>query len=254
MIRLKDVTFRYPDGEQDILSHISLKILPGVPVSIMGANGSGKSTLARCLNGLLLPVSGLVEVEGFESRQEADNERIRRLVGMVFQNPDNQIVSTTVEREIAFGMENLSFPYRQMIDTVKDLLTEFNLVEYRSRSPHYLSGGEKQLLALAAVLAMQPLYLILDEPTSLLDPYSRKKILTTIFQNSNGRFKNVTPVLITQYPEETFFTERLIILHHGKIEFNDSPGRVFTNPERLLQIGINVPIEYKLNLGRQVEN
>ena len=105
MIRLKDVTFRYPDGEQDILSHISLKILPGVPVSIMGANGSGKSTLARCLNGLLLPVSGLVEVEGFESRQEADNERIRRLVGMVFQNPDNQIVSTTVEREIAFRSE-----------------------------------------------------------------------------------------------------------------------------------------------------
>lgn len=254
MINLKDVTFRYPDSEQDILSLISLTVSPGVSVSIMGANGSGKSTLARCLNGLLLPSSGSVEVEGYNSRREVDNEHIRRLVGMVFQNPDNQIVSTTVEREIAFGMENLSFPYRQMIVTVKDLLTEFNLLEYRNRSPHYLSGGEKQLLALAAVLAMQPLYLILDEPTSLLDPYSRKKILTTIFKNPNGRFKNVTPLLITQYPEETFFTERLIILHRGKIEFDGSPEQVFANSERLQQIGVNVPLEYKLNLGRQVEN
>ena len=248
MIEVKNLSFKYPDSDSFILQNISFRIKSGFSLSIMGANGSGKSTLARCLNGLQLPSSGSVFIENLQVDLEKDNERIQQLVGMVFQNPDNQIVSTSVEREIAFGMENLSFPYHKMVQTVDLLLKEFNFSQYRLRPPHMLSGGEKQLLALASVLAMEPSYLILDEPTSLLDPYSRKKMLETIFSDPGSRFHKITPILITQFPEETFFTERLMILDRGKIIYDDFPQQVFKHSEKLLKIGVAVPIEYQVDL------
>ena len=247
MIKVQNLFFKYPGSDSPILQDISVLIESGCSLSIIGANGSGKSTFARCLNGLHLPTSGSILIENLQVDVEKDNERIRQLVGMVFQNPDNQIVSTSVEREIAFGMENLSVPSDRMVQTVDKLLMEFNLSQYRYRPPHNLSGGEKQLLALAAVLAMEPSYLILDEPTSLLDPYSRKKMLETIFTDSNKRFHQITPILITQYPEETFFTERLIVFNHGKIIYDDSPQQVFKNSQKLIKMGIAVPVENQMD-------
>ncbi len=254
MIFIDKLSFTYPGTDWASLHNVSLQIADGETVSIMGANGSGKTTLARCLNGLLLPTSGRVMVNQLRTDLESDNEQIRQLVGMVFQNPDNQIVSTSVEREIAFGLENLNVPHEHMIKTVDNLLAEFNLERYRKRSPHYLSGGEKQLLALAAVLAMTPAFLILDEPTSLLDPFSRQQILQAIFRNGNSGLAQVTPILITQYPEETFFTERLIVLDQGQVIFDDSPRQVFNQVEELNRIGIGVPVEYQLRLGSEDEN
>jgi energy-coupling factor transport system ATP-binding protein len=252
MIKIENLTFQYPNSEIQNLKNISFELAEGQSVSMMGANGSGKSTLARCLNGLIEPTSGSVLVDALNTNIEIEKEQVRQKVAMVFQNPDNQIVSTTVCREIAFGMENLSVPHNEMIRRVDQLLDEFDLKKYKNRPPHFLSGGEKQLLALAAVIAMQPNYLILDEPTSLLDPYSRKRILETIFNNFNGRFKKITPILITQFPEETFYTERLIVLDQGEIVFDDSPGHVFKQVERLNQIGINVPVEFQLGLDQTI--
>ncbi len=248
MIEVKNLSFKYPDSDSFILQDISFRLKSGFSLSIMGANGSGKSTLARCLNGLFLPSSGSIFIENLQVDLKKNNKRIQQLVGMVFQNPDNQIVSTSVEREIAFGMENLCVPYHKMVQTVNLLLKEFNFSQYRLRPPHMLSGGEKQLLALASVLAMEPSYLILDEPTSLLDPYSRKKILETIFFDPGSRFHQITPILITQFPEETFFTERLMILDHGKIIYDDSPQQVFKHSEKLIKIGVDVPVEYQVDL------
>jgi len=246
MIEIKNLHFGYPgDGEKFILEGINLLIEERRSVSIMGANGSGKTTLARCLNGILKPTLGQVLVDGLDTTDETENFEVRKLVGMVFQNPDNQIVSTTVEREVAFGLENLGIDSPEMHERVKEVLDDFGLSDYRLRSPHYLSGGEKQLLAVAAVLAIRPKYLILDEPTSLLDPFSRDKILAMTLQD--GKFlQQVTPILITQFPDETLHTERLIILHEGHVFIDGSPAEVFKHRKSLAAIGVGVPVEWEL--------
>jgi energy-coupling factor transport system ATP-binding protein len=248
MIKCERICFSYPNSPVQVLRDISVVIQEGEAVSIMGANGSGKSTLARCLNGLLQPSSGEVWIGGLNTRHKADNEKIRQKVGMVFQNPDHQIVSTTVEREVAFGMENLQFEHDEMHATVDHLLEEFNLKGRLDHPPHRLSGGEKQLLCLASVLAMKPRYLILDEPTSLLDPYSRRRILESIFKNRSKSIEKLTPILITQYPEETFYTNRLLILSEGKIISDAAPHEAFKEAGKLCRLGIGVPLEYALEL------
>ena len=254
MIEIKDLRYRYPNSNREVLQGISLQIREGETVSIMGANGSGKSTLVRCMNGLLQPPAGTVLVDGLDASRSDQVEKIRELVGMVFQNPDNQIVSSTVEREIAFGLENLGVSPAEMHKIVDELLEEFGLRPFRKRSPHYLSGGEKQLLALASVLAVRPRYLVLDEPTSLLDPHWRKVMLAKIFSGLNGRLQRITPILITQFPEETFFTQRLIVLDAGKILAEGRPAQVFSRAALLLQHGIAVPVEYQLgDLGIELE-
>ncbi len=244
MIEVSNLKFSYPSTVSLALDDINLQIKNGETVSIMGANGSGKTTLSRCLNGLLLPTEGDVLVDDLNTRNEAENLKIRALVGMVFQNPDNQIVSTTVEREIAFGLENLGVPTLQMRQHVEEILRQFDLEKYRRQSPHYLSGGEKQLLALAAIFAMAPRYIIFDEPTSLLDPYSREKILNAIFDLQLK--EKITPILITQFAEETLRTQRLIILDSGKIVLDGKPAEVFENVELLDRIGIAVPLRFRL--------
>ena len=255
MIEINNLIFKYPshDGQKKcVLDNISLTIPEGASIALMGANGSGKTTLAQCLNGLLQPTSGTVLVDGLDSSDDYNLLEIRRKVGMVFQNPDNQIVSATVEREVAFGLENLGTDYDSMQRIVAEMLAGFDLEKYRSHSPHLLSGGEKQRLALAAVLAMQPKYLVLDEPTSLLDPKSRREILGLLKDlRSEGttqtNLHRITTVLITQFPEEALYANRLIIMNSGKIAMDAAPLKVFEQVDELEEMGLEAPAEFKID-------
>ncbi|NOY61309.1 MAG: ATP-binding cassette domain-containing protein [Calditrichaeota bacterium] len=250
MIAINNISFDYPitdEKTRTVLKNISLEIKEGESITVMGPNGSGKTTFARCLNGLLIPSKGKVIVDGLPTSEQANLTEIRRRVGMVFQNPDNQIVSATVEREIAFGLENLGKPYDEMHRIVDEMLEKFHLQQYRKRAPHYLSGGEKQKLAMAAVLAMRPSYLILDEPTSLLDPQSRKDILQLVRQFHSASLENdnssITTIFITQFAEEALSADRLIIFYDGRIFMDGAPEKVFSNIKPLLEIGLEPPVK-----------
>ncbi len=210
----------------------------------MGANGSGKTTFVRCLNGLNRPVSGQVLVDGLSSDDPHALHGIRRRVGMVFQNPDNQIVATTVEREIAFGLENLGMPIRSMRKKVAAALKQFSLEPYAQISPNRLSGGERQRLALASVWVMEPRYLVLDEPTSLLDPTGKHDFFQLIRRILKKH--KVGILMVTQYPEETLNCSRLVVLHKGCIRFNSDPVSVFHHRSPLKRMGLNVPVEVEL--------
>lgn len=247
MIEIKNLIFEYTHPDRSptrVLDEITFAISEGEAVGLMGANGSGKTTLARCLNGLLLPTDGEVLVDGLRTSNPANLPEIRRRVGMVFQNPENQIVSTTVEREIAFGLENLGRPHDEMHRRVDEMLAQFHLEGYRRQPPHLLSGGEMQRLALAAVVAMSPKYLIFDEPTSLLDFPTRKMVMQLI---SDLRSQGVAVLLITQFPEETFACDRLLILHRGRIVHHGRPVEIFQNVAELRALGVDVPVEYELS-------
>ena len=247
MIQISDLKVQYSQRQNDtkeVLQGINLTIQEGESIAIMGPNGSGKTTFARCLNALILPTVGTVLIDGKRTDDENNLLDIRRKVGMVFQNPDNQIVSATIDREIAFGLENLGVPYEQMLSRVEEMLIKFNLEQYRKKTPHYLSGGEKQRLAIAAVMAMKPSYLILDEPTSLLDPRGRKEILNIVKEFHSPPAKDkITTILITQFAEETLLADRLLIFHKGQILFDDQPGHVFANTKEILKIGLEPPIK-----------
>jgi energy-coupling factor transport system ATP-binding protein len=250
MIAVKNISFSYSgenDAQQTILNDVSLQIGAGESIAIMGRNGSGKTTFARCLNGLLLPSSGQVLVDGNCTADPAQLAAIRRRVGMVFQNPDNQIVSATVEREIAFGLENLGIGFEQMHAIVDEMLKKFNLTAYRQRPPHNLSGGEKQRLALAAVMAMNPRYLVLDEPTSLLDPKSRREVLESVqsLHHSSHIENAITTLLITQFPEEAMHADRLIIFHQGRINMDGEPSAIFSRSD-LQQFGLEAPMKFRI--------
>lgn len=247
MIVVEDIHFAYGDeggAPHQVLEGITTQIHPGEFVAIMGANGSGKSTFVKCLNGLLLPNSGRVLIDGLDTASDSDLAAIRRRVGMIFQNPDNQIVSATVEREIAFGLENLGVPYEEMHRRVEEMLQRFDLLPLRRKSPHYLSGGEKQRLALAAGLAMRPRYVILDEPTSLLDPQHRSDILD-ILQTWHRREKIAT-VLVTQFAEEALLAERLLLFHRGRIHLQGAPAVIFAQLPELERIGLEAPLSVYL--------
>jgi energy-coupling factor transport system ATP-binding protein len=250
MISICNLTldFETQDGVRRVLNDISLEIADGEFVALMGANGSGKTSLARCLNGILLPSSGHVMIDGLETRNAKDLIEIRRRLGMVFQNPDNQIVAPTVEREIAFGPENLGVPRPEMHRRVDNLLELFHLEPYRRQAPHLLSGGEKQRVALAAVMAMQPRHIIFDEPTSLLDYESRCQVLALMQQlaSSPNPFSEqpLTIVLITQFPEEALFAERLLVLDNGRLVMDGPPKETFLRVDELQQLGLRPPIEF----------
>jgi energy-coupling factor transport system ATP-binding protein len=253
MIHVDNISLDFPGEDNNfrrVLKDISLSIKEGESIAIMGANGSGKTTLVRCLNGLLLPNKGSVSVDGYDTREPQSLLPLRRRIGMVFQNPDNQIVSTTVEREIAFGLENIGMPFDEMHAVVEEMLSRFDLMKYRNRSPHYLSGGEKQKLALAAVLAMRPQYLVLDEPTSLLDPHGRNEILSIVKElhlpQNNSSPSPITTLLVTQFPEESLIARRLIILHKGEIVMDDEPEAIFEKMEELQKIGLQPPVRHRV--------
>ncbi|MBD3287894.1 ATP-binding cassette domain-containing protein [candidate division KSB1 bacterium] len=255
MISLKRVTFGYGDnrgGEIDnAVEQIDLEIRDGEYVAVMGRNSSGKTTLARCLNALIIPDEGEITIDGIAPEEYEDINAIRKKIGMVFQNPENQIVSTTVEREVAFGLENLGVPTDMMRQVVDGTLARFDLEKYRKHPPHLLSGGEKQRLALAAVMAMNPKYLVLDEPTAMLDPKSRRELLTLLkeIKEDNRRKKvadQITIIVITQFAEEALDADRLIVLEKGQIVYDDAPDIVFQNVEHLKEIGLEVPVEFEV--------
>jgi energy-coupling factor transport system ATP-binding protein len=239
--------YRYPGSgaSGNALRGVSFRLEAGEWVGLVGANGSGKTTLLRCMNGLFPPASGRVNVDGFATTDDADALfEIRRRAGMVFQNPDNQIVAVTVEREIAFGLENLGLSSAAMHQKVREALALFELEPYSGESPYRLSGGEKQRLALASVWAMEPRYLILDEPTSLLDPAGKADFLGMV--RKLVRKKNVGVVLATQYPEETVTCDRLLVLDKGKVKYDDEPKRVYRRSSVLRGLGLNIPVEAEL--------
>lgn len=248
MIQVDQICYAYPQHPfKKILDRLSFTIEKGEKVALMGANGSGKTTLAQCLNGLILPDSGQVVVDNIcLNPSESVLFEIRKRVGMVFQNPDNQIVSATVEREVAFGLENLGIESRLMRQKVDDVLFQFQLDSYRHHAPHLLSGGERQRLALASVLAMQPDYLILDEPTSLLDPEGRTEILELL--KEHPIFKNMGVLFVTQFSEEALAMDRLIVLDRGQVVFDANPVSLFEMKQtELKQLGLTVPIEFLLD-------
>jgi len=239
VIEFKNVSFSYLSPERiDVLKNVNLKIDKGEFVSIIGRNGSGKSTLARLISVLLLPSKGEVFVDGMNTREEENLYKIRRKVGMVFQNPDNQIVSQIVEEDVAFGLENLNFPPDKIREKVDEVLEEVGLYEFKNFPPHFLSGGQKQKLAIAGVLVMEPEYLVLDEPTSLLDPRGRRDVINLILKLHK---KGITIVLITHRMEEASMSQRVIVLNDGRIEMEGSPQDVFKEVERLRSIDLSVP-------------
>ena len=254
MIDCQDISYFYSSEDENkvaAIENISLQIREGEYVAIMGPNSCGKTTLARCFNALLIPQAGNVCVDQLYTSQEENVVTIRKKVGMVFQNPDNQIVSTTVEREVAFGLENLGIPTDMIHQVVTAILERFDLTRYRKYPPHLLSGGEKQRVALSSVLAMNPKYLVLDEPTSMLDPKGRRELLELLaeIKSDNADKKTteqITIVLITQFPEEALEADRLIVMDQGKIVMDDNPRIVFQNIETIKKIGLDVPIEFEI--------
>lgn len=251
MINVEQVSFHYAENGANprvVLNNVSMTVQEGEFVGLIGANGSGKTTLARCLNGLFLPSLGQVRVDGLATNEPEKIFDIRRKVGMVFQNPDNQIVATTVEREIVFGLENMGVPFEKMQTILTESLEHYDLMEYRFHPPHRLSGGERQRLALAAVMAMQPKYLILDEPTSLLDPRSRQDILARIrlLQNRESGNDRIGVLLITQYPEETLGCDRLLVMARGQIVRNGPPKEIFSQVDFLKSLDLEPPIEFEI--------
>ena len=247
MIEVENLSYAYPGSEpQPALRGISFRLDMGETVALMGANGSGKTTLIRCLNGLLEPGSGHVRVDGNSTQDGEALYRVRRLVGMVFQNPDNQIVSTTVIRELAFGLENLGVQTDEMHERVEEALRRFHLEGYRDTPPHLLSGGERQRLALASVWIMEPNYLVLDEPTSLLDPQGREEVFRMIEDTFTERRTGV--LFATQFPEEAMRFHRLLVMHRGEVVLDGSPGEVFRQIKDRRELGLDIPVEVELEM------
>ncbi len=248
-INIDNVTFFYTpeDGEEaprDVLSNVSLKIEKGSFVAVLGHNGSGKSTLARHLNALLLPKGGSVTVFGMDTRDEALTLEIRRRVGMVFQNPDNQIVSNVVEEDVAFAPENLGIPTPEIRKRVDEALRAVGLYEFRAHAPHLLSGGQKQRIAIAGVLAMRPKCVVFDEPTAMLDPRGRRDVMDIIERMKNGLGSTV--ILITHHMEEAAQADRVVVMSDGKVVMDGAPRQIFTRVRELEDLGLTVPGTVKL--------
>lgn len=241
IIEVKNVTFEYRDGEQKntVIKDFSLDIQRGSFTVILGHNGSGKSTLAKLLNGLYKPVSGDVIVDGINTRFEEHEVEIKRRVGMVFQNPDNQLIASIVEEDVAFGPENLGLSPEIIRQRVDEALTAVGMYEFRKSTPHHLSGGQKQRIAIAGIIAMRPECIVLDEPTAMLDPKGRAEIIRTI--EKLNRENGITVVLITHFMEEAQNADRVIVMDDGKIIADSTPKVVFNDIERLKSVGLDVP-------------
>ncbi len=242
ILRTRDLHFSYPtaDGAAAlVLDGVDLTIEEGSFVAVLGHNGSGKSTLAKHLNAILLPSGGAVYVSGIPTTDEDHLLDIRRTVGMVFQNPDNQIVANVVEEDVAFAPENLGVPSDEIRRRVDDALKAVGMYEFREHAPHLLSGGQKQRVAIAGVIAMQPRCIVLDEPTAMLDPIGRADVLRTI--KTLNRTRGVTVVLITHHMDEAAQADRLVVMARGKVVADGAPKEVFQDVEGLRAVGLTVP-------------
>ena len=239
MIEFKGVRFRYDDEAPEALKGIDLEIPDGIFLVVAGHNGSGKSTLSKHINGLLLPNEGQVLVNGLDTKSEQDLLAIRQQVGMVFQNPDNQLVTTIVEEDVAFGPENLGVPSPEIRIRVDEALRKVGMSAYAGSAAHRLSGGQKQRIAIAGMLAMEPRILVLDEATAMLDPKGREELLSTVYELN--RKNGMTVIMITQYMEEAVMADRLVVMSGGEIVMDGVPAEIFTRAEELRSLGLDVP-------------
>ena len=243
MIQCKDVTFTYPAQEgreaQTALREVHLTIEKGSFVAILGHNGSGKSTLAKHMNAVLLPSGGTVTVDGMDTRDEALLLEIRRRVGMVFQNPDNQIVANVVEEDVAFAPENLGVPTAEIRRRVDDALRAVGMADFARHAPHLLSGGQKQRVAIAGIIAMAPEVIVLDEATAMLDPVGRREVLATI--HKLHREQGITVVLITHHMDEALEADRVVVMDSGAIAMDGTPREIFAQVEKLHSLGLAAP-------------
>lgn len=241
LIKIENLRHTYPgydDQEVVALTDINLTINQGEFVAIIGTNGSGKSTLAKHLNALILPTGGKCLITGIDTANAEKVWEIRQQIGMVFQNPDNQIVAAIVEEDVAFGPENLGVAPLEIARRVTEALALVNMEEYRHHGPHLLSGGQKQRVAIAGVLAMRPKCLVLDEPTAMLDPRGRKEVLDTVCRlNKEG----ITVIYITHFMEEAVAAQRVVVMEQGKISMEGTPAAIFCQVERLKAMGLDVP-------------
>ena len=244
LIEIQNVSYAYEDAAAKALNNVSLTINDGEFVAVVGHNGSGKSTLAKHLNALLLPTEGKVLVDGMDTADEADTLSIRQRVGMVFQNPDNQLVTTIVEEDVAFGPENIGVPGNEIRARVDRALAAVGMEKYAHSAPNMLSGGQKQRIAIAGMLAMQPKVLVLDEATAMLDPKGRRDIidLVTKLHKENG----ITVVMITQYMEEVIGADRVAVMSGGELILEGTPKEVFSQDELLHKHRLDVPVMQQL--------
>lgn len=242
IIVIKDITYEYTHiDETDLtaLDHVNLMVEKGEHLVIIGHNGSGKSTLAKLMNALLLPTSGEVKVAGMDTRDPVHLWSIRQTAGMVFQNPDNQIVATVVEEDVAFGPENLGIVPEEIMRRVTSSLERVDMLAYRHKAPHLLSGGQKQRIAIAGVIAMKPDCIIFDEPTAMLDPSGRKEVIKAI--KSLNREEGITVIHITHFMEEAVGADRVAVLEDGELVMMGTPREIFTKVEELKALGLDVP-------------
>ena len=244
IIEFKNVTFRYESDEEGVVlapavKDFSLSINKGEFIAILGHNGSGKSTLAKLANGLLLPESGTILVDGMDTKDEEKDIEIKKTVGVVFQNPDNQIVATIVEEDVAFGPENLGIEPSEIRRRVDESLKIVGMYEYRKHGPHKLSGGQKQRVAIAGIIAMEPRCIILDEPTAMLDPVGRRDVMNAI--KRLNRELGITVVFITHYMEEAVEADRIVVMDDSRLIMDGTPKEVFADTDKIRSIGLDVP-------------
>lgn len=244
IISVDDVTFEYPSEEEEkeatvALENVSFDVKRGEFLGIIGHNGSGKSTLSKLLNAILLPTEGKIEIKGMDTSDEENLWDIRKTAGMVFQNPDNQLVATIVEDDVAFGPENLGVEPAEIRERVDRCLETVGMSEFKRSEPNNLSGGQKQRVAIAGILAMEPECIILDEPTAMLDPNGRAEVIKTA--KKLNREKGMTIVHVTHYMDELIDADRIIVLDEGKVLMDGTPREIFSNVEKLKEIGLDVP-------------
>ncbi|KJS85025.1 MAG: cobalt transporter ATP-binding subunit [Peptococcaceae bacterium BICA1-8] len=252
MIEIRNLTHKYRMGnnkELTAVNNLSLKIAKGEFVAVLGHNGSGKSTLAKHLNALLLPTEGKVIVNGLDTSDAKELWQIRQQVGMVFQNPDNQLIATTVEEDVAFGPENLGILPEKIRQRVDEALNIVGMADFKTRAPHLLSGGQKQRVAIAGIIAMRPQYLVLDEPTAMLDPSGREEVIFTI--RKLNKEEGLTIVHITHFMEEAVYADRVVVMEAGEIVLEGKPREVFSQVSVLKKLHLDVPaiteLAYLLN-------
>ena len=243
MIECRNLVFKYTAGENQeekiAINDVNLQIKEGEFIAILGHNGSGKSTMAKHMNALLIPTEGKMLVNKMDTSDMNNLWNIRETAGMVFQNPDNQLVATIVEEDVAFGPENLGVPPEEIRKRVDEALERVGMSEYKKHAPHLLSGGQKQRIAIAGILAMQPKCIIFDEPTAMLDPSGRKEVLDTIIDLN--RNYGITVILITHYMDEAAKADRIVVMDKGKLILDGKPRDVFSNVEKMKNIGLDVP-------------
>ena len=247
IVKAKDLTFEYVrrdeegnvEGITTAVDHVNMDIQPGEFIAILGHNGSGKSTFAKHINALLFPTEGTILVDGLDTSDEDNVMDVRQRAGMVFQNPDNQIICTLVEEEVGFGPENIGVPTEEIWERVAASLKAVGMYQYRKASPNKLSGGQKQRVAIAGIVAMKPKCIILDEPTAMLDPHGRADVMRVLHELN--RKEGVTVILITHYMEEVIDADRVFVMDEGKVVMEGTPRQIFSRVEELKQLRLDVP-------------